>query len=190
MTLPSLDSDASLAGQKNLMINAPTAIVDKTAAEDLGIHFEKSYYQTRSTKRLLVRNDLVSGLEQTNVKINQQSFACNVTPSFTSPFVQPSSALASLEFNAMSAMDSGTLQTTYGSAQSITIELDHDNVADNQTIDKITVKDFELFDMASSGFSGDVQMSDGFQGWISPIAGMVSTSDSTLISGFHDMVNR
>ena len=187
LTLPETGDPSSLGGQKHLIINMPTSAgVDKTAStyDDLGLHFEKSVYQTRSTKRLLIKNSEVVGMTQATVQFDKNPFVCTVATDFDA-----SLALASLQPVEMSAIDAAMATAPYGVAQNVTLELNVTGVAPNQTSEQVMLKDFATFSLGSAGFDA-VQISGGFQGWMGTITGVGSSNDTSLITGHLDVINR
>ena len=174
LTLPALDSPNSLAAGKNLIIGI-------AAVAGVDAQFERSWYQTRSTKRLLIKSELVADLAQISLTLNESPYSCSVTQGFTSPFFS-SSAGAALDFLTPSGFDASLSSGPYGSPQPITIELN-----DHSFTQEITIKDFEIFGAVSSGFSGDKQMVGGFQGWISPVGAI--HGEQGLIVGQQEMMN-
>ena len=191
LALPSLSDASSLGSQKNLIINAPSsAVVDQNAGvfEDLGIHFEKSLYQTRSVKRLLIKESEVSAMSSVAVLINKNSFACSITPGFNSVL-----SLASLDPLDTDTLTSTIFQSTfYGTPQTLTLSLDGVGISPNETTEQVTVEDFSAFDFGSTttSFDEDAQLKDGFQGWMSPVSGLSEGDDSNMVTGFYDIVNR
>ena len=187
LTLPSTSDASSLGGQKNISINTPSsAVVDQNAGvfDDLGLHFEKSVYQTLSTKRLLIKASEVAGMTGATVLVGKDPYACTVTEDFNATL-----GLASLGPIDMSAVDAALAKSPYGVMQTVTLELDGTGITPNQTTEQIMLKDFTTFSLGSSGF-GAAQIKNGFQGWMGPIMGARTGGDTQLITGYLDVVNR
>ena len=183
LTLPELSSEFSLGGQKNLVINsAPPS----TVYEDLGVHFEKSVYQTRSIKRLLIKESEVTGLAHATVLVNSNPFVCSVHSAYDTEL-----ALAGLEPAMSVDLDAALMKAVYGSPQTVTLGLEGVGIAPNETTDQVTLKDFNMFEMGSAGFDGGTQVKDGFQGWMGPVMGVFEGSDggAVMISGYFDTIN-
>ena len=183
LTLPELSSALSLGGQKHLIINpAPTS----TTYEDLGVHFEKSVYQTRSIKRLLIKESEVTGLARATVLVNSNPFVCSVDSAYDSVL-----ALAGLEPVMSVDLDAALMKAVYGTPQTVTLALDGVGIAPNETTDQVTLKDFNMFEMGSASFDNGTQLKDGFQGWMGPVMGVFEGSDggAVMISGYFDAIN-
>ena len=187
LTLPELASAMSLGGQKHLMINPTSAFVDQDSGkyDDLGLHFEKSTYQTRSIKRLLIKESEVSGLTSATVLVNKSSFECTVNSSYDS-------VLASLEPAMAVILNTALRAAVYGTAQTVTLALEGAGITPNETTEQITLKDFNISAMGSAALDGSTQIKDGYQGWIGPMMGVGTAigGETSLISGYFNAINR
>ena len=182
LTLPALSSSMSLGGQKHLIINASS---DSSVYDDLGLHFEKTTYQTRSIKRLLIKESEVSGLANASVLVDNSSFECTVNSSYDPP-------LASLEPTMAVNLNAALQAAVYGTAQSVTLSLDGVGITPNETTEQITLKDFDVSEMSSAGLKSGAQINDEYHGWIGPVMGTTSATDgeTSLIMGYFNVINR
>ena len=187
LTLPELSTSSSLGGQKQLVINSTTATVDQNSAvyDDLGLHFEKNVYQTRSAKRLLIKRSEVAGMSTADVLWSKSSYSCEVFPDYDSTL-----ELAALIPADMQAISGALASAPYGVTQKITLGLDGVGITPNQTTEQVMLKDFATFSIGGSNFNG-VQTKGGFQGSANPIStGAAVSGDTVMITGFIDMINR
>ena len=182
LTLPELSSALSLAGQKHLIINP---VIVSNAYDDLGIHFEKSTYQTRSIKRLLIKDSEVTAMSSATVLVNSSSLVCAVDPAYDATL-----SLASLEPAMLVNLDTVLMNLVYGTPQTVTLALEGVGISPNETTDQVTLKDFNIFEMGSAGFDG-VQFKDGYQGWMGSLMGVFEGSDGEafMVSGYFDAIN-
>ena len=192
LTLPALDAAESLGKEKKLVIGTVKSVVDHDAGtgDDYGISFEKSHYQTRSIKRLLIPSQhVLHASGQMTVLFAQQPLACTVTPSYSSPFVASNTKTAQIDFTDGNELQTLLAALTYGSAQKITLSLEGSGVAANTSTDEVTIEDFEAFGLAITSFTTGAQVDSGFQGWTDALSGSVYSDESVINVGFHDMIN-
>jgi len=196
LTLPELASKNSLGSLKNIVIQGAKVGGSKNIAagdkrfEDNKIHFEKLYYQSRSIKRLVIKTDQVAGIVQTPVSINTKSVTCNINPGYSSPFLSRAAGLSSLEFVNPDTVTGVLGLIGYGSEKPVTVKLAGAGVVASRTTEGITLKDFSVFGIATTGFAGNVQVVDGFQGWAGAMSGSVVVGGTMMSAGLPDMIHQ
>lgn len=156
-----------------------------------GVQFERSHYQTRSVKRLLIRNAFLDPFTtqiETSFSLND-SFVCEIERGYSSRLIRSSDGISAIEFQEDPIFFGKML--VYG-LNELNIGLDATkNTLAGETKNRVTLRDFNIMDISSTAFHEPIQSSGGFQGWVSPFSGTVVSKDQSSYhtTGMQNIVN-
>lgn len=138
---------------------------------DLGVRFERNYYQTRSLKKLTISPELSYALE--GVRINNSKF-------YDFRLLQNSDG----DFTIVLNKDPLSMNIlTYGDQL---VDLGWITDMDNISKTMLTIKDFNIFSHGVSSYVAGSKLSGG----IMPMGGIVKSGKTELSTGFHAIIHQ